>query len=247
MNILMFGKYPPIQGGVSAQTYWLARRLAQSGHHVTVVTNAREVETNFKMFMRPEDWARAEASPEPGSLRVSWTDPGDASERHIPRHKPFFTKLVSLGLEAAATQSFDVVFSSYLEPYAVAGHTVARELGLPHIVKTAGSDIGRLWRQPQLAAVYDRVFQNAAVVWTSPAVLSELVDRCRIDRDKIFVGGPFTVPSEIFRSDAAPLDIDRLQDDLRGDPGWAHFKVGRQRADLSYFGIYGKLHETKGV
>jgi hypothetical protein len=44
VRICIVGKYPPIQGGVSAQTYWAARGLAAGGHDVSVVTKAAEVE-----------------------------------------------------------------------------------------------------------------------------------------------------------------------------------------------------------
>jgi len=40
MKICLFGKYPPIQGGVSMRTYWTAHELAKRGHTVHVVTNA---------------------------------------------------------------------------------------------------------------------------------------------------------------------------------------------------------------
>ena len=54
MKICILGKYPPIEGGVSTQTYWLARGLAQRGHHVHVITNADEVEDMFRMTQMPE-------------------------------------------------------------------------------------------------------------------------------------------------------------------------------------------------
>jgi hypothetical protein len=40
MRLCLIGKYPPIQGGVSARTYQLAHGLARRGHDVYVVTNA---------------------------------------------------------------------------------------------------------------------------------------------------------------------------------------------------------------
>jgi hypothetical protein len=43
MKICLVGKYPPIQGGVSARTYSYAHALARKGHQVHVVTNAKEV------------------------------------------------------------------------------------------------------------------------------------------------------------------------------------------------------------
>ena len=48
MRICLVGKYPPIQGGVSAQTYWFAQELANQGHQVHIVSNADEVEAGYR-------------------------------------------------------------------------------------------------------------------------------------------------------------------------------------------------------
>lgn len=37
MKILFFGKWPPIQGGVSRESYLFVRSLADRGHRVHVV------------------------------------------------------------------------------------------------------------------------------------------------------------------------------------------------------------------
>jgi hypothetical protein len=60
MKVCCLVKYPPIQGGVSMHSYWMARRLAQRGHQVYVVTNAAEVEGDYRMAMTP------------GVLRCRW-------------------------------------------------------------------------------------------------------------------------------------------------------------------------------
>ena len=49
MRICIIGKFPPIQGGVSAQTYWSAHALARRGHDVHVVTNAKEAVAPYRM------------------------------------------------------------------------------------------------------------------------------------------------------------------------------------------------------
>ncbi len=51
MKICIVGKYPPIQGGVSAQTYWAARGLAERGHQVYVVTNAADAEDAYRIHL----------------------------------------------------------------------------------------------------------------------------------------------------------------------------------------------------
>ena len=48
MNICILGKYPPIEGGVSTHTYWLARGLAGRGHQVHVVTNADDIDSSTR-------------------------------------------------------------------------------------------------------------------------------------------------------------------------------------------------------
>jgi hypothetical protein len=85
MRIALIGKYPPIEGGVSMHQYWYAHALAALGHQIHVITNAKEVQPLFRMFMRAADWERCEKSyPGNGYVRVHWTDPYDGSQRHIP-------------------------------------------------------------------------------------------------------------------------------------------------------------------
>jgi hypothetical protein len=55
MRILIVGKYPPIQGGVSSHTYWLARGLGELGHDVSVVTNADRVEEMYRIPINMND------------------------------------------------------------------------------------------------------------------------------------------------------------------------------------------------
>lgn len=55
MRLCIVGKYPPIEGGVSTTTYWLARGLAERGSVVHIVTNAGEVENAYQMRLIGED------------------------------------------------------------------------------------------------------------------------------------------------------------------------------------------------
>jgi hypothetical protein len=88
VKVCIIGKYPPIQGGVSTRTYWTAHGLARCGHEVHVVTNAKEATPPFRLHMRPQDWARCEASYGAGSVSVLWSDPVDRSQSYIPMAEP---------------------------------------------------------------------------------------------------------------------------------------------------------------
>jgi glycosyltransferase involved in cell wall biosynthesis len=246
MRICIVGKYPPIEGGVSTRTHRYAHSLAARGHEVRVVTNAMEVEPAFRMLMREEDWNRCAADdPSGGSVRVHWTEPAPRAEQHIPWSNPFTTKLASLAATVAREQQCEVIFSFYLEPYAVAGHLASQMTGLPHVVATAGSDVGRLWLQPQLEPLYSHVFKAARLVIT----YHEIAGRLRaigVDESRIRFDGPFSVPADLFSPDAAPLDIADTVAACRTDEQLSAATWGRFAGDGPLIGVYGKLGASKG-
>lgn len=229
MKILFLGKFPPIEGGVSSQAYWLTHGLAKRGHAIHVVTDARGVEENFRVQMNPDDWERCEADYGSGAVKVHWIDEFGPEQSHIPSNDPVVTKLTSVALTLTATHDFDAIVSYYLEPYGVAGHLIAAETNLPHIVKTAGSDVGRLWRQPHLKPLYDRVFAAAAAIITATSVQEELIES-GIGATRICPSTAMVVPTELF-SPGGPS--------LQG--------LENLRPDLNYFGLYGKISPKKGV
>lgn len=244
MRICLIGKFPPIQGGVSMRSYWIAHSLAARGHEVHVVTNAKEVRPPFHMHMRAADWARCEADYGAGRVSVHWTDPVDRSQHYIPLASAFVSKLVGLAARVHADRPFDVVSSYYMEPYGIAGHLAAEIAGVPHVVRMAGSDAGRLWHHPQFEALYDHVLRSAEIVLATGTVAERAVAR-GVDAARIASAGGFVVPEDLFTPDGPVLDLAALraeieQSDLR-DQLWGGFA-----GDRPYFGVYGKLGERKG-
>ena len=242
----MVGKYPPIQGGVSMRTYWTAYSLASRGHEVHVVTNAGEVRPPFRMHMRAQDWQRCEAQFEDGSVAVHWSDPVDRSQAYIPMASPFVSKLTAIAAGVHSERPFDVIFSHYLEPYGVAGHLAAQMTGVPHVVRMAGSDAGRLWRHPQLEATYDFVLRTADVVVATGAVKERAIAR-GIDRDRIASGAGYAVPEDLFAPEGPSLDVNALRRECEIDPSIRDQLWGSFEASRPHFGIYGKLGDNKGT
>jgi glycosyltransferase involved in cell wall biosynthesis len=245
MKICIIGKFPPIQGGVSAQTYWSAHALAKRGHDVLVVTNAKEAVAPYRMHMRAEDWDRCEAVYGGGSVTVHWTDPVDRSQAHIPLNSPVVTKLATLAARAHTSRALDVIFSHYLEPYGIAGHLAAQMTGVPHVVRLAGSDAGRLWQHPQFELLYDHVLRSAEVVVAAGVVAKRAVER-GVAADRIAAGGGFAVPEDLFASEGPHLDISALLAMAQADPQFADLVWGGFMGGRPYFGVYGKLGERKG-
>ena len=246
MRICIIGKFPPIQGGVSARTYWSAHDLAARGHEVHVVTNAKEARPPFRMHMRRQDWKRCEGAYAPsGSVTVHWTDPIDNSQFYIPMASAFVSKLTATAAHVHSEHPFDVVYSHYLEPYGVAGHLTAEIARVPHVVRMAGSDAGRLWRHPQLEALYDHVLRSAATVIATGVVAGRAIKH-GVRPERIAEVGGFEVSENLFCPDGPALDLVALRREVELDPELRDMLWGGFAGERPYFGIYGKLGETKG-
>jgi glycosyltransferase involved in cell wall biosynthesis len=245
LRICIVGKFPPIQGGVSMRTYWTAHALAERGHEIHVVTNAKEARPPFRMHMRPEDWVRCEPQSQIGSVKVHWTDPVDRSQSYIPMASPFVSKLAGIAARVHSERPFDVILSHYMEPYGVAGHLAAEIAGLPHVVRMAGSDAGRLWRHPQFEPLYDHVLRSAEVVVAAGVVAERAIAR-GVDTARIASGGGFVVPEELFTPTGSAIDLAALTEEVEPDPAMRDQVWGRFMADRPYFGVCGKLGESKG-
>jgi glycosyltransferase involved in cell wall biosynthesis len=245
LRICIIGKYPPIQGGVSTRTYLAAHALAQRGHEVHVVTNAKEVVPPFRMHMREADWRHCEPSFRRGSVRVHWSDPVDRSQAHIPMASPFVSKLATLAACVHKERPLDVIYSHYMEPYGVAGYLAAQMTGVPHVVRMAGSDAGRLWHHPQLETLYDHVLRSAATM-IAVGKVAERARQCGVDPARIIAAGGDVLPRDVFTPDGPALDFQQLRgeveaSDLR-DAAWGNLIPGGP-----YLGVYGKLGESKGT
>ncbi len=247
MRLCIIGKYPPIEGGVSTHTYWCAHSLAALGHEVHVVTNAREVEAPFSMLMRPEDWSRCEATyPQGGAVRVHWTEPYDPKQWHIPAHNPFATKLAALAAQIVQEYDLELIFSYYLEPYGIAGHLAASMCGRPHVVKHAGSDIGRLYTHAQLGPVYKHVLRSADRVVTGQGTAQQLTE-AGLDETQLFLGDDFRIPEAVFSPSGVVLDLPQVFADGMHDTRLTSLFRGSPTPRQPILGIYGKLGEAKGT
>jgi glycosyltransferase involved in cell wall biosynthesis len=252
VRICIIGKFPPIQGGVAVRTYWIAHDLAERGHEVHVITNAKEASPPFRIHMRRQDWKRcegsypAEGSGSGGSVTLHWTDPLDRSQHYIPLASPFVSKLAGTAAKVHTERPFDVVYSHYLEPYGISGHLAAGFAQVPHVVRTAGSDAGRLWRHSQLETLYDHVLRSAATVIASGTVAGRAIKH-GVDPGRIVGGDRFVLPENLFCPQGPKLDISALRREVELEsPELCDAFWGDSSGELPSFGIYGKLGETKG-
>lgn len=223
MNLMMIGKYPPIQGGESSKIYWLMRGLANRGNKISVISNCMEVETPYRCQLDEEDIERLQ--PEGVSLRS--TLPID-NPNFIPQTNPYAEKIISLALDEGESNPPDFILSWYLLPYGVSAHYVSLALGKKFGVGHAGSDLTRLLESRQLEPILKRVITSADAIFTYPGMEDFFGS---LGCSKILTHVP-TLPEE-FNPDSGDFNLEHMYG-LRIDP----------ERTLTYFG---KMSEQKGV
>jgi hypothetical protein len=105
----MISKYPPIQGGVSARTYWLANGFAEKGIETHVITNANCVEKEYMI----QD-AYSGTTP---NLHIHFIEP--EIPWHIPDSKLYVPRLLDKALQVIRENKIDLIDTGYLVPYAL--------------------------------------------------------------------------------------------------------------------------------
>jgi glycosyltransferase involved in cell wall biosynthesis len=130
MKVCLISKYPPIEGGISSSTYWLAKGLGEKGHEVHIVTNALEVEEEY----REKDFDIYDPHYSPENVFVHSTDSSptlDANPSHIPFSKVYCEKLASLAIQVIEEYDLEIIDSWYLVPYCVSGFLAKSFTGIP--------------------------------------------------------------------------------------------------------------------
>lgn len=169
MNICFITKYPPIEGGVSSQNYWLARGLGEKGHKIFVVTNAYEVSKEYRCKLTADDINEYQ----PKGVIVYNTTPF-VQTTFIPYANPFVTKLASIAVKVIKDFDVDLIFAHYFEPYCVAGFLAKLLTSKPLVIKHAGSDISRLFNDANLHHFYSELLDNVDLI-ISPKSTAERI------------------------------------------------------------------------
>ncbi len=156
MRVCIISKFPPIQGGISSKTYWLARGLAEKGVVVHVVTNADCVEKEYRI----EDGA-PEQSPNVTVHNIIPDIPW-----HIPNSELYVPRLLDKALEVVGKNKIDVIDTNYLIPYGIVGYIVSTITGIPYVLRHGGSDLAKFMQAGVFKNLLERVIRNATTVIT---------------------------------------------------------------------------------
>ena len=222
MNILLLSKFPPIQGGESNKSFFLAKALAERGHNITVLTNSLELESSFLYRMTQSDYDYLAI---PNLTIVSLKDV--KLFRFIPYYNPSSEALVSIGLELSAKREFDVIIGWYLLPFCSSAFILSKILGIKYVAQHAGSDIKRLLTSSKLRLYLEVVLKKADGIFTYPSSYQKM----KLLNENVYVHRP-GIPN-IFNPDAEKIN---LEEELG-------LKLDGQRTVL----FLGKISKAKGI
>lgn len=188
MKICIIGKYPPIEGGTSSKVYWLSKALGERKHEIHIVTNALEVEDEYREILGIND-----PNYSPKNVYVHSTDPSptiQANPSHIPFSKMYCEKLASLAIKVIEEYNLEIIDSWYLIPYCVSGFLAKSFTKIPQVIRYGGSDLQRLYPSPYLNNLLDKIIKTA-----NPTITN------LIPMQKV------TVDSQTFRPNVTPIDL----------------------------------------
>src|SRR5438093_12890963 len=115
---------------------WLSRGVSELGQQIHVVTNAMEVEDEYRIYMDEDDRASYEPPGQSGGfVQVHHAQTSPFGLTHIPQSNPFVAKLSSVATQVVRRHDCDVLFAFYLQPYGLAAHLVSHWTGVPYMVK----------------------------------------------------------------------------------------------------------------
>jgi len=170
VNILLFSKYPPLQGGVSAAALFASVEAAKNGHTIFVVTNSNHATTTNRIAIScldTEDMTGLNKNRElQGQLEVIQTSNLNKFS-FIPWTRPDISQLIGAAIRISNKINFELIVGWYLEPFGVAAAYASSILKIPFSIICAGSDIGRLANNKDLGATYTAVVSSAQHVITA--------------------------------------------------------------------------------
>lgn len=191
-TIVILSKYPPLEGGIAAKTYWMARGLAARGHEVHIITHGLDAGREYRIQGNNE---HPEVVP---NLLVH--RPEEEIPWHIPEDDEQVLALLDLTLRVIQEHKVQIVDTGYLVPYGIIGHLAKCITGVCHVLRHGGTDIEKFLKQKILGAVLHEAVTCADVVVTEErhrAILEPL-------NKSLAFQPPYVVDTEAFSPSKVP-------------------------------------------
>jgi len=200
LRICIISKYPPIEGGVSTRIYWLAKALGERGHEVHIVTNALEVEEEYRERLETND---KQYTPE--NVTVHSISP-DNNPWHIPFSRAYAERIANLSIEVIEKYNIQVIDSYYMLPYGVSGFIAKNITRKPQILRHAGSDIGKFFASSSYQTLFKSIFHRVDKIITIPSI-KEMFLSLGVSESKIAFDEKISIDTKAFNPEVSPFPL----------------------------------------
>ena len=173
-RIVVISKYPPIEGGIAAKTYWFCRALAGRGHIIHIVTNRIDADPEYSVDPYEEELQLENITIHRPLGEIPW---------HIPNDRHVDMELLDCAIRVAKDIKADIIDTGYLVPYGLIGYLAGRITGIPYLLKHGGSDVNKFMRAGLWDNLFKEVFSHASMVVTDRTnhnTLGKLSDHIRV-------------------------------------------------------------------
>jgi glycosyltransferase involved in cell wall biosynthesis len=155
MKIGIFSRFPPLQGGVSSETYWDSVALGKKGIETVIISNSwsGNYENRINLDVADMDYFNSK------NLKLYMKNPFSNSNNFDSKGPNIETELFALGIEVEKKENLDIIEGFYLFPYGVSAWSLSKLYKKPLIIKHAGSDFYSLQKLSYLPLI--DVFKEA--------------------------------------------------------------------------------------
>jgi hypothetical protein len=192
-NILLIGKYPPVEGGIAAKTFWLYRQLETKGFNTQVITT--EIQ-NYTILESPkEDNVHLV-----DAKKIPW---------HIPYTELVYEILLNESLDVVKSFNPDIIETNYLWPYCSVALSLAQSLKKPLLIRHAGSDIQKFKSDHEFNKIISHYLNQANRVVTNNTSYNFIYKLCK-DKSKVVLMPRYIPDPLFFKEEDNPKKYDIL-------------------------------------
>ena len=156
-KIVYLSKFPPLEGGIAAKTFWLTKALGEQGHEIHIVTDRLGVVPEYSHPMEGAGSASKNIFVHRPQGDIPW---------HIPNDNHRTVELLDLVVRVIRETRADVIDTGYLIPYGLIGYLASQITGVPFLLRHGGSDIQKFVQAGIWNNLIRNAFENASLAIT---------------------------------------------------------------------------------
>lgn len=164
-KIVCISKYPPLEGGIAAKTFWLSKALAERGHKIHIITDREDISPEYSIPTFKNELILPNIIVHRPQNKIPW---------HIPNVSDRALELLDLTIQVINKYRVDVIDTGYLIPYGIVGYLTSKITNIPFILRHGGSDIEKFLNNGIWKHLLEKAFAESSITITDQRQLSKI-------------------------------------------------------------------------